>query len=381
MPLPSRCSAVILFVLAVAPFRAEAQAVDRLLVRWDHAFSRLSGVAELPDGRVVAVDNLDGVVFIGTGDGTGVEPLGRTGDGPNEYRRPFSLVRGPADTVLVYAQNRLVRVTPGGEIAGSYPFQAQALGGSVSRPRGVDRARRVYWDRAVVRDPATGAIKRQQQYEIVRFALGSTRVELVATANDHAPEMHSHRFHPFAERDGWVVTPDGTVRIVRARDYSVASVVNGAVVDSTVPIPFEALPVTAADRAAFRRSRATEAGPVVSFNGVAGPPSSSGSPQRIAQMERDYPDETFPRRKPPFLENGVFLSPGGDLWIARTPQGADDSKRRIDIIDGTGRRVRELTLPAGRSLLGLDRRGIYLVEEDPDGLQYLERYAWPAGLR
>ncbi|MGE3616269.1 MAG: hypothetical protein AB7L66_10395 [Gemmatimonadales bacterium] len=350
------------------------------MLRWSHAFSRLGGVVELPDGRVIVVDNQDGVVLVGSGDGTGGEPVGRTGDGPDEYRRPFSVLRGPADTVLFCAQNRLVRVTPNGVIAGSFPFLAQALGGSVSRPRGVDRARRVYWDRVVVRDPATGAIKRQERYEIVRVPLGGTRVELVATANDHAPEMHSHRFHPFAERDGWVVSTEGTVRVVRARDYSVVRVGQDKA-DTAAAIPFESLPVTAADRESFRRARAATAAPVVSFNGNAGPPRPGGTPERLAQTKRDYPDESFPQRKPPFPEDGVLLSPGGDLWVVRTSPESDSRVQRIDILDGTGRRTKELTLPAGRVLLALDRRGIYLVEEDADGLQFLERYAWPSGLR
>ena len=37
--------------------------------------------------------------------------------------------------------------------------------------------------------------------------------------------------------------------------------------------------------------------------------------------------------------------------------------------------------PASTQLITLDRTGIYLVRVDGDGLQTLERHAWPAALR
>lgn len=361
------------------PCEVRGQALDAPTARWEHAFSRIGGVAELPDGRVVVVDNLDGTVYLGEAAGGTVGQLGRTGDGPHEYRRPWSVVRGLGDTLMVYAQNRLVAISPAGTIAGSYLFAPQALGGGVAPPRGVDREGRVYWDRVVTRDPATGALKRQQIYEIVRYRPGNGSVEVVATASDHAPEWHHARFHPFAQRDAWVVEPDGSVRIVRARDYSVDVVRERAVVSSSPPITFRPVEITGSDREAYRRDRAANA-PGVSFRGRNRAGAGATGPAVLAQMRRSYPDEMFPRTKPPFVDNGVFRSPGGQLWVERTPHGVSLRGTRIDVLDATGRRIREITLPEHRHLLGLDRRGVYLVHEDEDGHQYLERYRWPAGL-
>ena len=63
------------------------------------------------------------------------------------------------------------------------------------------------------------------------------------------------------------------------------------------------------------------------------------------------------------------------------PRIAAAHGNRVDVLDLSGRRIRELALPAGRRLVALDRGGVYLVREDDDGLQYLERYGWPTGLR
>ncbi len=376
MHTPIRIMAAILF-LAVAPPLA-AQGFGRPTATWDHEFSRLGGIAELPDGRVVIVDNLDGLVFVGAAGGGAITQLGQAGDGPDEYRGPWSAIRWLGDTVLVYAASRLVRVTPSGIIAGSLPFVARTLGG-VAPPRGVDREGRLYWDRPVIRDPRSGGLKRQQRYEIVRIRPGRGQAEVVATASDHAPELHDHRFHPFAQRDAWVVDPEGTVRIVRARTYAVDAVQGGKVVSAGAPLSFQAVRIDAADREAYRHARAANA-PRISFGG----PSSGGggvTPARLAQMREAYPDEIFPAHKPPFIDGGVHRSPAGQLWVVRSPGMGASHPRRIDVLDAAGRRIRELDVPAGRSLLGLDRRGIYLVREDADGLQYLERYAWPAGLR
>ena len=361
-------------LLLTAP-SLSAQALGSPLARWDKDFSRIGGAVELPDGRVVIVDNLDGIVFIGAASGGAVTQLGRQGDGPDEYRRPWAPVRGLGDTVLIHAQNRLVRVTPTGRIAGSHAFASRALGGGVGPPRGVDRMGRIYWDRPVIRDPQTNAIKRQQQFEIVRYRPGNDQVDVVATANDHAPELHDQRFHPYPQRDEWVVDPDGSVRIVRARDYSVDVVRDRRVVSSGPAIPFRPVRIDASAREAHRMARAANA-PMVSFNGRSAASTTGVTPERMAQMRRDYPDDMFPEHKPPFIENGTFRSPDGHLWVVRSPPG-DAPPRRVDILDIDGRRIREIDLPAGRRLLGLDRRGIYLVHEDDDGLQYLERYAWP----
>lgn len=357
-----------------------AQRLGPPVATWHRGFSRIGGVAELPDGVVVIVDNLDGIVFLGEAGGGTVRQIGRPGDGPNEYRRPWSPVRGPGDTVLVYAQNRLIRITPTGTISGSHPLSPRALGGGVGPPLSVDAQGRVYWDRPVIRDPETNAIKRQQQFQIVRFRPGTDIIDIVATAHDHAPELHEQRFHPFPQRDAWVIDPDGTVRIVRARNYSVDVVRNRRVVNSGPAIPFESIRIGADDRGAYRTARAANA-PTVSFGAGTRGGSAGVTPARLAQMREAYPDGMFPEYKPPFIEDGVFRSPYGQLWVVRSPAAGALHGLRVDVLDHDGRRIHELDLPVGGKLVGLNRRGVYLVQEDDDGLQYLARYAWPTGLR
>jgi hypothetical protein len=374
--------ALILAVCSPAPQVLSAQSLGAPVTRWENDFSRLSGVAELPDGRVVIVDNRDGAIFIGPANGGTAAPLGRTGEGPNEYQRPFSVLHGLGDTVLVYSSNRLMRVTPAGAIAGFYPFSPAELGGSVAPPRGMDNAGNVYWDRVVIREPGSETLKRQQLYEIVRWRPNSRGVEVVARASDHAPELHDQRFHPFAQRDAWVVEPDGTVLVLRARDYSAQWVREGRPVRTSPAIATEPIRITAADREAYRRERAANPSGI----GRGAPADGSVTPEAMQRMREAYPDNMFPMYKPPFVERTgtlipILRTPGGHLLVARSPTTASMIPNRIDVLDAQGRRVREITLPPGRRLLSVDRQGIYLAQEDEDGLQYLERYAYPQGLR
>jgi hypothetical protein len=80
-----------------------------------------------------------------------------------------------------------------------------------------------------------------------------------------------------------------------------------------------------------------------------------------------------------FAETHPFFRPGG-AWI--TPEGALLVERSVasgavpvlDVFDGNGRLVRQLTLPAGRRVVGVGRGMVYAVVKNPDDLETLERY-------
>ena len=87
-----------------------------------------------------------------------------------------------------------------------------------------------------------------------------------------------------------------------------------------------------------------------------------------------------PPTLPPFEEDGAWLSAGGDVWVHRSTP-ASDSVPRIDVLTPQGTLRGFLRLPVGRRILALDRANLYLRHTDDDGLQHIERYALPAGLK
>jgi len=50
-----------------------------------------------------------------------------------------------------------------------------------------------------------------------------------------------------------------------------------------------------------------------------------------------------------------------------------------DVFDRRGRLQRRVFLPAAKHVVGLGRRGVYVVSPDDDGTETLERYSLPTG--
>jgi hypothetical protein len=345
-----------------------------------HDFSRIAGLATLADGRWLVVDSRDAAVYLVDPARDQRSQLGRTGEGPNEYLRPSGVTRWLGDTVLVFDPNRrqVLKIDPAGRLAGAVTIDLRTMQGGIAPPRGADSQGRLYWDRPVIAQEAGFGLKRQQQAQVVRWDPRQNALDTVALIADHAPEMHANRFHPFAERDAWVVTTQGRVGVLVAHDYHLRWVVDRRTVADGPRLSYDPVPITAEDRDAFRDERARAPAGMAAAGG--GGANRGPSPEARRRMAAAYPDESFPRYRPPFEEWGAWLSPEGDVWVARS-RSRTESFQAIDILEPGGSRRRQLRLPEGRRIVALERSGIFLARVNDDGLEFLERYAWPAGLR
>lgn len=377
---------LVLACTALAATSATAQSVPAFTLGAPNGtitepFSRVMGVAELTDGRVVIADVRENLLVIGDFKSGARVQLGRSGAGPNEYQLVAGVTRRFGDTLYVFdgPNRRYLRVDGSGKLATSLPFPGRAR--EIGSPRGIDGAGNFYWTGGVVGQVPTGGFKRNQRSKIMRWDLVADSTVPVAEFTDHAPEMHEHRFHPFAERDGWVIDSKGRIGVVVARDYHLKWIENGKTVFEGPPIPFQPLGVGAKERDGFRAEKEAQ-GPAGSGRATgAAPAGGSGtSPAQRRTMLEYYPDEMFPKAMPPFVENGARLSPRGDVWVERS-RAPGDLAPRFDVLGADGKLRATVQFPASTQLISLDRSGIYLVRIDGDGLQTLERHAWPAALR
>lgn len=342
-------------------------------------FSEVVAVATLADGRLLVADRRERTFYLVTRDGRSVTPFGRNGNGPNEYQGAFGIVRMPGDTLALYGGlQRFLRVTPNGTFAEALTVPQSALRGGFGPAGGVDASGALYWIGDVV-GTSNGQSKRNQLHIVRRWRPGAERIDSVARVADHAPAMHQHRFHPFAERDAWVVAPDGRVGVLSAAEYRLRWFKDGRFVSEGPALPFERVPVTAADRATFRLTAARQPAGGMRATGPRGE-ESAPSAAAIRRMEEYYPDASFPAVRPPFIEGGAHLTPGGDVWVVRAGP-ASARAVTVDVLTATGELRARLTLPEGRRLVGVERSGIHLARVDDDGLQWLERYDWPSGLK
>ena len=371
-----------LVVLApiVAAQAPPATELGRPLAAVSHEFSQIDGVAELTGGRLLVADRRDRMLYLVLPATGQVEPLGRRGQGPGEYHTIFGVVRWRGDTLLVYdsGNRRLLKIDPAGRIAGTISFPSSTLYGGIAPPRGADARGHIYWGRVVVGIESSGDMRRRQTLDIVRWLPGSERLDTVAAVADHAPAMHDHRFHPFAERDAWIVGTDGRIGVLVAADFRLRWLANGRTVAEGPRLAPTPVPVTATDRNDYREWRARNPAGGASVGGGEGGSVPMEAVRR--QMAQAYPDAMFPLHKPPFEENGAWHSPGGDIWVARS-KGAGERVATVDVLDARGALKRTVRLPPNTRVVALERGGIYLVRIDNDDLEYLQHYAWPEGLR
>ena len=117
----------LLLALALLPGVAAAQSVPtRTIAKPDaefaEPFTRVSGVRELGDGRIIVADQRDQTlqrIDLRTSDAT---PVGRRGSGPNEYDMPVGAFAMPGDSTLVFDPNnqRYLVVGPDAKPAGTF---------------------------------------------------------------------------------------------------------------------------------------------------------------------------------------------------------------------------------------------------------------------
>jgi hypothetical protein len=342
-------------------------------------FSEVAGLAELGDGRAVVSDRIErtySMVDFRTGER---RTIGRNGIGPTEYQVPFGPIRWRGDTLLGYDPNnrRLLKLTSDGSFVGAFQFPAPSVGGvnGWAPPRGVDAAGRIYWDTPIIEMQPT--VKRSMKAQIVRWLPGSAAVEPWMQFNDHGQFEHEFRYRPMPQTDAWVLAPDGRLGVLSASEYRLRWYKDGALVETGPAIGFDPVRLTSAERDAFRERKALEPAAGAS---MAGAPGSSRPTLGQERARAAWPDSIFPAVMPPFEEKGVLLAPGGDLWVRRTGS-VRERAARVDVLDAHGALRGVVRLPPRTRLLSLGVDWVYVASTDDDGLQTLQRYAYPAALR
>lgn len=370
-------------VLAAASAAGAAPAAAAQLVRLAapsatlaEEFSSIRGIRELADGRLLVSDYLDErVVLVDLDHGTVVVRVGR-GGGPREARLPTRLIPVPGDSTLLVdlGNNRLLLLDGAGRAVRTIPAERTGVLGV----RGVDAAGAFYF--AV---PGWSEGPKQLPDDSVRIVRWNPRAgEPQQVAVIQGDRMRSDIREPartpriptvgYAAQDAWVVTAAGVLRIVRGGGYRVESRAPGAawVVGPSYAYPTRA--VNAADRKAYVEQfvATTPTSGKGEGGGMGFTPKATAA--ELAALVRGT---QFAERHPMFSPGDVIPAPGGRLWVGRP---AEDGKPVLyDLFDEAGRRVGSVELPAGRRVMALGTRGVYVVAESELGVQHLERYPLP----
>lgn len=342
-------------------------------------FSYLSGVRELPDGRLLAADPLSQVLLRLDLEAGTADTLGSQGSGPEEYQGPDHVLPLPGDSSLLVdlGNARLTVLDSEGAFVDAIPmFRAREDGTARTiHPRFSDSAGVLYLPAAYNMEGAP-----PDSSGISRFHREENTETVVAWAWRPEPQP----FDPSAKRpmlrpmDDWAVGPDGRVAVVRANGYSVDWYLPDGRILRGPTNTVETYPVSQAEKEAEMDNLASAA---LFTSVVVG----EGGTESRRQMARGLPpgaepgmdDFAWPERLPAFRPMGTLISPRGEAWVQRImPQ---TMAPRYDVFDREGLRLGSVDLPPGSKVIGFGARPatqdrLYLTRTDEVGLVWLESY-------
>jgi hypothetical protein len=350
-------------------------------------FTRIAGLRELADGRVVIADQLErhiSVLDFATGT---MHEIGHRGAGPGEYESPGALLPLPGDhTLLVDMGNmRLTRITPDGSLdKESWPMMTAS--GAFIRPTGTDAQGLLYYSgggivisRGGGASPTPSDSQPVQRWDPVANVVDTVGLYYSPSARGGGSISFSRggsggvsisgmRYRPFNPQDAWVVSPDGGVAVVRSTGYGVTWFRHG-VASAGPDTEYDPIRITNAEKEAWADGRASSTATFVAVGGSGG---GGGGTFEIPRPDLD--DVEFPDYKPPFPSNAARATPDGQIWVMRHQSHRDERRALFDVFDQRGELVKRVRLPEGRQLVGFGDGVLYAVVTDEDDLQWLERF-------
>jgi hypothetical protein len=331
-------------------------------------FTAVTGVRELPGNRAIVTDQSERTVFLVDFTTGTRRQLGRQGDGPAEYRFPMTPMAAAGNkTWILDATLRRVHVldSDGSFEASLTPPYGSVPGGLLSA-RGVDTAGRIYFEGNSFNSETGRFI---DSVAVIRWNPANNVTETVGKVwsggrvivnREGSTASVARSILPFPQVDAWTALPDGRVAIVTQAPHTIGFLERGGAVRAGPAISHSRIPVTAAERAAYRERHAA-----VRMTAAGG-----GQARRAPPIS----DADFPPDMPPFIASSVTSAANGMIWIGRSHRDADRTWR-YDLFDSQGRQAGVATLPTRSMIVGFGRGVVYLARTDPnDDLVYLERH-------
>ena len=398
----------------------------------------VSGIRALPNGRVLVNDIIGRRVLMFDSTLSQVMVVADTTSATaNAYgTRPGGLIAFHGDSTLFVdpASLSMLLIDANGKIARvmSAPRAqdiAFLIGGPFGAP-GFDPSGKLVYRappnfQAIAARPAANGLPPMpvppESAAVVRFDLASRKLDTAAffktpkivmnmtRTSDGGVRMISST-NPLPQGDDWVLLPDGTIAIVRTRDYHVDWLTaDGKLASSPkIPFPWERLTDSAkvafidSARVAIEKQRASGqfgfggaagagGGVQVTFGGPpggppggpggAGPggggratvttgPAPSGGAGQLPPLQM-IPAADLPDYKPAFTPGSTRVDTDGNLWI-RTTQNVD-GRPVYNVINRKGELVDRVQLPANRALLGFAPGGVVYMAVRDGAIARLER--------
>lgn len=351
-------------------------------------FSRLSGLRELADGRVMVADGLGQVLVIADLASGTADTIGAEGQGPDEYREPDGLFALPGDSTLLVdlGNGRLTAIAPDGAFGETTPIAQPAERGlTLVLPRATDGGGGIYFQQMGGMGAARGL---PDSAAVVRFNRASRAYDTLAlvkmperTVSESGGGNERNvmmRPVPLSAEDAWGAGLDGRVAVARAGtkqgEYWIEWVLPDGQVVSGTPTKYRPVKIGGAEKQAWVQNLGSDGLRVMITD-------DNGSMQ--ASMSRggggrglpDVDGFDWPDTMPAFTSNAVQVDPKGHAWVVR--ETAAGEAPLVDVFGRDGTLKARVRLPKGCELAGFGADVVYLTRTDDLDFQWLEKYALP----
>jgi len=330
-------------------------------------FTKVGGVRELSDGRLLVVDQLEIEGYLLDRSLNSRSTIARKGSGPKEYRTPYWIIplAGDSSAIVDIGLLRLLLLDAEGQ-----PYDVvsreRAGGGRILRLSHTyryasDGGQYLYSEGANM-EGSPGEYDRVDSISIERWRLGDAQRDTVAMIpyNWIGP-------HPFRPQPGWAVCSSGRVGIAYPDPYHVEIVTPGGDHRQSGLILHDPVPVTEEIKEAW-----LDLGDVLVHSALRG---GGDGAWEVRSGGRRREPEAWPRALPPFLDDAVHCAPNEDIWIQRaTPP---DEPVLVDVLDGDGNSKGQVQLPANGRVVGFGQGVVYVVVKDPFDLEHLFKLRVP----
>jgi hypothetical protein len=331
---------MLLFSLALLQQVATVR-LDRPTATPRETFTEITGLVELPDGRLLVADQSEHRLVLLDPVSSRVKPLSRQGAGPREFRAVSNLFSRPGGGAWLadFAQRRVLPIAADASLEDVFPVPASLL------LSGVDGKGRFYADRFGTfvngKAPDSMTVVRwtppAERYDTLMKRNANWSIRIVRSGEPHLA---------FAPYDAFAVLANGDVATLDATSYRVTIWRDGKLVMTNV-VDWTPVPVTNAEKQAYAEARA----------GRKRLSLGNGNP-RTASPPKDG-GERFPLAKPPFVDDDVHASPDGHIWV-RLMTAYSDSIPRYDVLDATGHLIGKVLLPARAQVAGFGKGTVYV---------------------
>jgi len=398
LPSARRLALGVLLVTASEPLRAQAPRAISLnapALEFAEPLSNVVAAIELKDGRLLILDDKDKALrLIDLAKGS-MSDAARQGGGPLEFQPAGGFLAYLGDTTLFYdvQQRRYLVFDPKGKplrTTGGSADQSPAAMLAMFLPRFTDASGRIYGTGIGMRANAQGMPDPNRMFAdtvaVERYDLKTgkrdTLVRMQNPASTVAPKMQmgegklKMQFTPpnYAPFDLWAALPDGRLVALRPGPHQLQIRALDGKWSKGPVLSYAPVAVNNDEKKAIRDSmrvqldRQKKASEDAMRQAIA----RSGSTQTPPTLEFELVEpESWPSQKPAYTN--LVVSPDGFVWVSLSRSTAN-KRETFDVLDGTGARRTQVTLPAGERVVAFGRGALYTVRTDDDELQYLRKY-------